>query len=341
MITITKPDDWHIHLRQGDALTRTVNDVANRFGRAIVMPNCRPPITTVTEAAQYKKAILNALNCSQSFEPLMTLYLTDQTQKATLIEAKNSGFIHGVKLYPAGATTNSDKGVTNLTAIYPLLETLAEIDLPLLIHGEVTDPSIDVFDKEALFIEKTLTDIVKHFPTLRIVLEHITTLEAVNFIKEAHEKIAATITVHHLLLNRNDMLTGGIRPHYFCLPILKRQKHQTALIEAATSGNPKFFLGSDSAPHASSQKESACGCAGIYTAHAGIELYAQVFDQAGQLNRLEGFASHFGADFYGLARNKQTITLKQEPWKVPESLTFGDDKLVPLFAGKTINWKIT
>jgi dihydroorotase len=341
-LTIARPDDWHVHLRDGAALQQTCADMARYMGRAIVMPNLTPPVTNVAAAGEYRDRILAAMSgLPRQFEPLMTLYLTDQTTAADIAEAAASEFVHAVKLYPAGATTNSEAGVANLSALYPVLGAMEEQGLPLLVHGEVTETSVDIFDREAVFIEQHLKPIAGSFPGLKIVLEHITTADAVAFVGESPENVAATITAHHLLYNRNHMLVGGIRPHYYCLPILKRNRHQTALIGAATSGNPKFFLGTDSAPHSTDTKEAACGCAGCYTGHAAIEMYAEVFEAAGALDRLESFASFFGPDFYGLPRNTDSITLAKTAWQVPDILALGDSTLTPLRAGETISWAVT
>ncbi len=340
-LTITRPDDWHAHLRDGAALEHTCADLARYFGRVIVMPNLSPPATTVAEAARYRDRILAAMAPLQRrFEPLMTLYLTDRTDAAEIALAAASSFVHAVKLYPAGATTNSAAGVAHLEGMYGTLAAMEEADLPLLVHGEVTDHDIDIFDREKVFIDRHLAPIAERFPGLRIVFEHITTRDAVAFVREARSGVAATITAHHLLFNRNDMLAGGIRPHYFCLPILKRNIHQLELQEAATSGNPRFFLGTDSAPHSTGAKETRCGCAGVYTAHAAIEFYAEVFEQLGALDALEGFASHFGADFYRLPRNTDSITLRQEQWQVPEQLPLGRDFLTPMRAGEGMSWRV-
>lgn len=338
-IFIIKPDDAHLHLRDGHYLKRTVVDAAQRFRRAIVMPNLQPPLTTLRQIIDYKKRIQSAVPKTAAFEPLMTLYLTDLMNAELIIEAKKSGLITALKLYPAGATTNSEAGVNKLTAVYHILAAMEEQDLPLLIHGESNDPRVDIFDREKYFLDD-LAKINEHFPKLRIVLEHITTAEAVQFILASGKNLAATITVHHLLFNRNHLLSGGIRPHLYCLPILKRSRDQEALLTAATSGNSQFFLGSDSAPHSLKKKESACGCAGIYTGHAAIELYAEVFASVNALDKLEAFASHFAADFYGLPYNNETITLAKQDWKVPLHLTFGDETLVPLRAGEMIRWQI-
>ena len=339
-ITLTRPDDWHLHLRDGAALQAVLPDTARQFARAIVMPNLRPPITTTELAKAYRTAILQALPSGMMFEPLMTLYLTDNTPVDEIIKAKKSGFVHGVKLYPAGVTTNSDSGVTSLNACASALSAMEEVGLPLLIHGEVTDSGIDVFDREKVFIERNMTALLKNYPKLKIVFEHITTKDAAEFVASAPNTVAATITAHHLLMNRNDMFKGGIQPHHYCLPILKRETHRLALVAAATSGNPKFFLGTDSAPHAKHTKEAACGCAGMYTAHAAIELYAEAFEAANALEKLEAFASFYGADFYGLPRNKDKITLEKTSWLVPNALPLGDDSLVPLRAGQVIAWKL-
>lgn len=340
-LTLTRPDDWHLHLRDGAALRAVLPHTARRFARAIVMPNLKPPVRTVAEAAAYRQRILACLPAGMRFTPLMTLYLTDQTTPAEIEAASRSGFVQAVKYYPAGATTHSDAGVTRIERVYPAIEAMQEVGLPLLVHGEVTDAEVDVFDREAVFIDRVLVPLLARFPRLKLVLEHITTRDAVKFVRDQPGNVAATITAHHLLYNRNAMFKGGIRPHYYCLPVLKRETHRLALIEAATSGNPKFFLGSDSAPHGRSAKESGCGCAGIYTAHAGIELYAEAFEAAGALDRLEAFASFHGADFYGLPRNAERITLVKAPWKVPPTLDFGDGELlVPLRAGETITWRL-
>ncbi len=339
-ITITRPDDWHLHLRDGAALSAVLPDTAKRFGRAIVMPNLRPPVTTTALARAYCERILQALPAGSRFEPLMTLYLTDNTSAADITLAKESGIVHGVKLYPAGATTNSDSGVTNLGHCVQALEAMERHGIPLLVHAEVTDADIDVFDRERVFIERNMIPLLQRFQGLRVVFEHITTKDAADFVTEAPDNIAATVTAHHLLMNRNAMFNGGIRPHHYCLPVLKREEHRLALVAAATSGNPKFFLGTDSAPHAKSAKEAACGCAGMYTAHAGIELYAEAFEAVGALDKLEGFASFHGPDFYHLPRNVDTVTLEKATWEVPVSLPFVDDELVPLRAGSTIAWRL-
>ena len=339
-ITITKPDDWHLHLRDGDAMKAVLPDTARRFARAIVMPNLRPPVTTTAAAGAYRDRIHAALPAGNSFLPLMTLYLTDNSRPQESHAAKSGGFVHAVKYYPAGATTNSDAGVTDIRKCFDTFEIMAEVGMPLLIHGEVTDANVDVFDREKVFIERTLIALVQRFPRLKIVVEHITTANAVKFVLSAPDTVAATITAHHLLLNRNDIFRDGIHPHHYCLPVLKREEHRQALVTAATSGNPKFFLGTDSAPHARNTKETGCGCAGIYTAHGGIELYAEAFEAAGMLDKLEGFAAFFGADFYGLPRNREHITLKKKAWLVPQELLYGADTLVPLRNGATIAWQI-
>jgi len=341
-ITITRPDDWHLHVRDGEQMHAVVPHSAKQFARAIIMPNLKPPVVTTDMALAYRARILAALPATlrSGFEPLMTLYLTDNTSPEEIIRAKASGVVHGVKLYPAGATTNSDAGVTDITQCYAALEAMEQNGLPLLVHGEVTDPDVDVFDKEKAFIDRILAPLTRRFPNLRIVFEHVTTRDAVAFVKQASHHVAATITAHHLLLNRNAIFQGGIRSHYFCLPVLKREIHRQALLEAATSGNPKFFLGTDSAPHSQANKENACGCAGIFTAHAAIELYATAFEQAGALEKLEAFASFHGADFYQLPRNKDVITLKKDHWIVPEHFEFAGEKLIPLYANTGLTWKL-
>ena len=340
-LTITRPDDWHVHLRDGDALQHTCADMARYFGRAIVMPNLSPPAATVALALDYRERIKQAMRAlPRQFEPLMTLYLTDQTDAREIHLAAKTEGVHAVKLYPAGATTNSAAGVARLEALYPTLAAMEEAGLPLLIHGEVTDHEIDIFDREKVFIDRHLAPITQRFPALSVVLEHITTSDAVQFVSDAADTVAATITVHHLLLNRNDMLAGGIRPHYYCLPILKRNSHQQALQAAAVSGNPKFFLGTDSAPHSTASKETACGCAGVYSAHAALELYAEVFEQLNALDKLEAFASHFGADFYKLPRNADTITLRKKSWDVPAHYPLGTATLTPLRALQTVGWQV-
>ncbi len=340
-LTITRPDDWHIHFRDGAAMQSVLPDTARVFGRAIAMPNLKPPVTTTALAAAYRTRLLAAVPAGVAFEPLMTLYLTDNTAPDEIRRAKASGFVHAVKYYPAGATTNSDSGVTDLARAYPAIAAMEEAGMPLLLHGEVVDADIDVFDREAVFIERHLVRLMKDFPRLKIVLEHITTRQAAEFVAGAPAHVAATVTVHHLLYNRNAMFRGGIRPHLYCLPILKRESHRQALVAAATSGNPGFFLGTDSAPHAVGAKESSCGCAGIYTAHAAIELYAEVFEDARALDKLEGFASFHGADFYGLPRNTGTISLRRESRDVPATLPLGESRLVPLRAGESLRWRLT
>ena len=339
-ISITRPDDWHLHLRDGPAMASVLADTARCFGRAIVMPNLKPPVTTTQQALNYRDRILGELPEGSAFEPLMTLYLTDDTAPEEIGRARLSGRVHGVKLYPAGATTHSDAGVTRISRCFAALEKMEQLGLPLLIHGEVTDPTVDMFDREKAFIEEVLGPIVERFSSLKIVLEHVTTRDAVQYIEVTGPNVGATITPHHLLLNRNALFLGGIRPHHYCLPVLKREEHREALVAAATSGNPKFFLGTDSAPHPRADKETGCGCAGIYSAHAAIELYAAAFEEAGALDKLEGFASHFGADFYGLPRNTGTITLVREEWTVPKTLRLGKEDLVPLRAGETVPWKL-
>ena len=339
-LTITRPDDWHIHFRDGAAMQSVLPDTARVFGRAIAMPNLKPPVTTTALAGEYRGRLLAAVPAGVRFEPLMTLYLTDNTTPDEIRLAKASGFVHAVKYYPAGATTNSDSGVTDLARAYKAIAAMEEVGMPLLLHGEVVDADIDVFDREAVFIERYLTRLMQDFPRLKIVLEHITTRQAADFVASAPANVAATITVHHLLYNRNAMFRGGIRPHFYCLPILKRESHRQALVAAAISGNPKFFLGTDSAPHAVGAKESSCGCAGIYTAHAAIELYAEVFEDAGALDRLEAFASFHGADFYGLPRHADTLTLRRESWPVPANLSLGSESLIPLRAGESVRWRV-
>jgi dihydroorotase len=339
-ITITRPDDWHLHLRDRDHLRAVLPDTARRFARAIVMPNLQPPVTTTQNALAYRERILSALPDGMHFEPLMTLYLTDNTSGEEIRRAKASGAVHAVKYYPAGATTNSDSGVTELARCEDALAAMSECGLPLLVHGEVTFANVDIFDRERIFIDRVLIPVLRKFPKLRVVFEHITTREAVRFVQAAPPRVAATITAHHLLLNRNALFSGGIRPHHFCMPVLKREEDRQALIQAAISGNPKFFLGTDSAPHARSTKETTCGCAGVYTAHAGIELYAELFDANNALEKLEGFASAFGANFYGLPRNADKITLVKETWDVPKEVPYHKDTLVPFRAGGTIAWRL-
>lgn len=343
-ITLTRPDDWHLHLRDGDYLRAVLPDTVKRFARAIVMPNLRPPVTTVALALAYRQRILDALPAHAKFEPLMTLYLTDNTQPEEIFQLKQmdakSNPVKAVKYYPAGATTNSDSGVTDLARCAAALDAMQETGLPLLVHGEVTDAAVDIFDRERVFLERELAPLMHRYPRLKIVVEHITTREAARFVLDAPAHVAATLTAHHLLLNRNALFAGGMRPHNYCLPVLKREAHREALVAAAISGNPKFFLGTDSAPHARHTKETDCGCAGCYTAHAGIELYAEVFDAVGALEKLEGFASHFGADFYGLPRNRDTITLVRESWRMPLDIAYGDDRLTPFRAGGEVGWRL-
>ncbi|HEX6691657.1 MAG TPA: dihydroorotase [Burkholderiales bacterium] len=340
-LTIKRPDDFHLHLRDGAAMASVLADTARRFGRAIVMPNLKPAVRTTQQALHYRERILGALPEGSTFEPLMTLYLTDDTPAEEIARAKLSGRVFGVKLYPAGATTHSDEGVTRLSRCFHALEKMAQMGLPLLVHGESTDPAVDVFDREKAFLEEVLSPLLERFPDLKVVLEHITTRDAAQFVEVTGPNVAATITAHHLLMNRNALFMGGIRPHHYCLPVLKREEHREALVEAATSGNPKFFLGTDSAPHSQKAKEADCGCAGIYTAHAAIELYAIAFEEAGALDKLEGFAAQFGAQFYGLPPSRDTLTLVREDWKVPETLRFGAEQLVPLRAGEILPWKLS
>jgi len=350
-LTLIRPDDWHLHLRDGAALRAVVAATARQFARAIVMPNLKPPVTTLAQADAYRERILAALReaagdadaataaACAAFEPLMTLYLTDLTPPDEIRRARESGRVHAVKLYPAGATTNSDAGVTAIARVRPALEAMQASGLPLLIHGEVVDPSVDVFDREKVFIDTVLEPLRRDFPELRVVFEHITTREAAQYVAQAGGPIAATITAHHLLYERNALFKGGIRPHWYCLPVLKRETHRRALLDAATSGSPRFFLGTDSAPHAKHLKEHACGCAGCYTAPHALELYAAAFEAAGALDRLEGFASFHGPDFYRLPRNTQRVTLRRETWTVPEALPFGDESIVPLAAGEPLGWR--
>ena len=342
-LTLLQPDDWHLHLRDGSALASVVPDTAQRFARAIIMPNLTPPVTTVEAARAYRDRIFNALAASPAktrFEPLMTLYLTDDTPAEEIHKAKASGVIHAIKLYPAGATTHSDAGVTDIAKCMHAIDAMQETGLPLLVHGEVTDLSVDVFDREAVYIERTLRPLVQRFPELKLSMEHITTRQAVEFVSTARDHVVATITAQHLLYNRNALFQGGVRPHYYCLPILKREEHRQALVQAATSGNPKFFLGTDSAPHETTTKETACGCAGCYTAYAAIELYAEAFDAVGALDRLEGFASRFGSAFYGLPENEARITLVAEPWRAPLEQPFGAGRITPLRAGEMHAWRL-
>lgn len=335
-LTITRPDDFHLHVRQGEILKTVLPHTSRQFARAMIMPNLKPPVTTVEQALVYREEILQAVPAEFNFEPLMTLYLTASTTIDEIKKAAECNYVHAFKLYPAGATTNSDAGVSDLNKIYPLLEAMEKYDLPLLIHGEVTDENCDIFDRERVFIERYLIDIVKNFPALRIVLEHVTTEEAGHFVESASNKVAATITPQHLLFNRNAILAGGIKPHYYCLPVLKREKHRLALVKAAISGNPKFFLGTDSAPHLANLKENACGCAGCYSAFGALELYAQVFEEANTLDRLEGFASFYGADFYNLPRNEGTVTLNKMDWEIPAMY----DGIKPLKGGNVLHWKM-
>lgn len=340
-ITLTRPDDWHLHLRDGEALKAVLPHSARQFARAIIMPNLKPPVTTVDAAAAYRQRILVALPSGSGFLPLMTLYLTDNTSADEIRKAADSGFVHAVKLYPAGATTNSDAGVTDLAKCDAALAEMEKIGMPLLMHGEVTDSAIDLFDREKVFIERVLQPLLRRRPGLRVVFEHITTQEAAEFVEAAEDNVAATITAHHLLYNRNAIFLGGVRPHYYCLPVLKRERHRAALVKAATSGSRKFFLGTDSAPHARHTKEAACGCAGCYTALAAIALYAEAFEAAGALDRLEAFASFNGPDFYRLPRNTERITLERAEWQMPVELAYGcEEKLVPLRAGEAVHWRL-
>jgi dihydroorotase len=339
-LILIQPDDWHLHVRNGELLNTVIAHTAAQFARAIIMPNLKLPIVTVDQALTYRAEIVDALPTGSAFKPLMTLYLTSETTPDDVKKAAASDHVYAFKLYPAGATTNSSSGVSDLKAIYPILEALEQADLPLLIHGEVTDSDCDIFDREKVFVDSSLTDIVKHFPELRIVVEHVTTKEAVDFVIANSSHIAATITPQHLLFNRNAILVGGIHPHHYCLPIIKREHHRQALVNAATSGNPKFFLGTDSAPHLTGAKENSCGCAGCYSAYAALELYATAFEQVDALDKLEGFASFFGADFYRLARNTQTITLNRQEWTVPDYYSVADKTITPLLAGDSLHWKL-
>jgi dihydroorotase len=344
-LTITRPDDWHLHLRDGSAMRDALAHTSSVFARAIVMPNLKPPVTRTDQARSYRDRIKAALPAGQRFEPLMTLYLTDATPPSEIRRARDSGLVYGVKLYPAGATTNSDSGVTDLDRCAAALQTMQELDVPLLVHGEITDPAVDTFDRERAFIDSVLIPLRRSFPTLRIVLEHITTREAVQYVSQADHRIAATITAHHLRYNRNAMFMApdgraGLRPHAYCLPVIKREDHRQALLQAATGGSPKFFLGTDSAPHPIRDKESACGCAGCFTAPLALSMYAECFEQAGALERLEAFASFHGADFYRLPRNLDQITLHRSPWQPPADLPFGEDRVVPLGVGETFVWKV-
>ena len=339
-ITITRPDDWHLHLRDGEHLRAVLPDTARRFARAIVMPNLRPPVTTTDAALRYRERVLAALPKGSRFEPLMTLYLTDNTAPREIADARASGAVHAVKYYPAGATTNSESGVTDLAKCARVFEEMERHGMPLLVHGEVTDPGVDVFDRERVFLERVLAPLVERYAGLRIVMEHITTMQSAQYVAQAPARVAATVTAHHLLINRNALFEGGIRPHHYCLPIAKREEHRQALVAAVTSGNPRFFLGTDSAPHARHTKEHSCGCAGIYTAHGGIELYAEAFAAANALDRLEDFASRHGATFYGLPVNQDRITLVEEPCPVPPELPFGEDAVVPFRAGAELAWRM-
>lgn len=339
-LTLTRPDDWHLHVRDGALLAAVLPDTARRFGRAIIMPNLKPPVASVAQARDYRDRILAALPEGSRFQPLMTLYLTETTTPDDIVEARESGIVHAVKYYPAGATTNAASGVTDLRRVYPVLEAMQKHGLPLLMHGEVTDHAVDMFDREPVFVERHLAPLQQDFPELRMVLEHITTREAAQFVQAAPAHVGATITPQHLLMNRNAIFVGGLRPHHYCLPVLKRETHRQALVAAAVGGDPSFFLGTDSAPHPRHAKESACGCAGIYSAHAGIEFYAEAFEAAGALDKLEGFASFHGADFYGLPRNTDTITLRKTPWTVPDEVDFGGVPGVPLRAGEALGWRL-
>jgi dihydroorotase len=339
-ITLPRPDDWHLHVRDGAAMASVLAHTAAVFGRAILMPNLKPPIDTTAKALAYRERALATLPAGSTFQPLMVLYLTDATTPDEVRAAKASGLVHAIKLYPAGATTNSDHGVSQLDRLDPTLAAMAEVGLPLLVHGEVTDPSVDIFDREAAFLDTIAEPLLERHPTLRMVVEHITTADAVAFVKAARPGVAATITPQHLLLNRNALFEGGVRPHHYCLPVLKREVHRQALIQAATSGDPRFFLGTDSAPHAKHTKEAACGCAGCFTAPHAMSLYATAFEDAGALDKLPDFASRFGPAFYGLPVNADTLTLVREPWTVPDAYTFGEDVVVPLWAGKTLGWRV-
>ena len=340
-LTLIRPDDWHVHVRDGATLAAVLPHTARQFGRAIIMPNLQPPVTTTAQAMGYRDRILAAVPKGTSFNPLMTLYLTDHTQPDEIRRAQDSGIVHGIKLYPAGATTHSDAGVTDISKCMHTLEIMQNIGMPLLVHGEVTDPSVDIFDREAVFIERILHPLRQKLPALKVVFEHITTQDAAHYVRDTDGPIAATITAHHLLYNRNALFKGGLRPHYYCLPILKREVHRQALIQAATSGHPRFFLGTDSAPHAQTLKESACGCAGCYTAFHAMELYTHAFEQANALPKLEAFASLNGPTFYGLPPNTDTLTLKRSPWIIPESFLLGDHKLIPLAGGETLQWRLS
>ncbi|EHQ53299.1 dihydroorotase [Ectothiorhodospira sp. PHS-1] len=339
-LRIRRPDDWHLHVRDGSALDSAVPHTARCFGRAIIMPNLKPPIVNVEQAIAYRRRILDAVPAGMSFEPLMTIYLTDKTSPEEIKKAVDSGIIFGVKLYPAGATTHSDAGVTDIRHTYPTLQAMQDLGLPLMIHGEATDPGVDVFDREAVFIDQVLAPLVEHFQGLKVVLEHITTAQAVAFVRQAPDRVAATVTPQHILMNRNALFQGGLRPHHYCLPVLKRETHRAAIMAVLAEGHPRFFLGTDSAPHPKGAKESACGCAGIFSAPAAIELYAEAFEQAGALDKLEGFASLFGPAFHGLPVNDDFITLRRETWTVPEAYPFADATVVPMRAGGTLDWKL-
>ena len=343
-LTLTRPDDMHLHLREGVLMRDVLADTARQFARAIIMPNLKLPVVSIGQALEYRKRIIESLpehiQEKNNFEPLMTLYLTEALSAEDIRQAKQSGYIHAVKYYPAGATTNSESGVTAIEKVYPVLEVMAEQNIPLLVHGEVTNPDVDIFDREMIFIERLLSPLMEKIPELRIVFEHITTKDAVDFVNEGPDRLAATITPQHLLLNRNALFIGGIRPHHYCMPILKAEAHRCAVVDAATSGSPKFFLGTDSAPHAREAKESACGCAGIYSAHSAIELYAEIFEKAACVDKLEAFAGHYGADFYDLPRNEGTITLEKKPWQIPESLAFGESEIIPFRAGEHCQWQM-
>jgi dihydroorotase len=339
-LTIIRPDDFHLHLRDQVAMKSVVHDSARQFARAIIMPNLKPPVTTVEMALSYRSEILQCLGEGYNFDPLMTLYLTDNTSKDDILAVSLNEHLHGIKYYPAGATTNSDMGVTDIELVYPVLEKMAELGVPLLIHGEVTNPEVDSFDREQVFIDRVLTPLVDRFSDLKLVIEHITTQEAVQFVLQSSDNVAATITPHHLMFNRNSLFSKGLRPHYYCLPVLKREHHRHAVLEAATSGHPRFFLGTDSAPHARTEKESHCGCAGIYSAHSAMEFYAEVFEESGSLDKLEQFASINGARFYGLPENLDTITLIKQAWEIPTSLPFAENEVVPMMAGEVLRWKL-
>ena len=340
LVTITKPDDWHLHLRDEIALETTVPATSRVFGRAIVMPNLKPPVTTVKMALDYRARILEYKPLNSNFNPLMTLFLTDNLDPDEAVRLSTEESVVAIKYYPSGATTNSDTGVTDIKNVYPVVEKMAELGIPLLLHGEVTEDHIDIFDREKVFIDTILAPLIERYPELKVILEHITTKDSVEFVESQSSNVAATITIHHLLYNRNDMLVGGIRPHLYCLPVLKRNIHQASLVKAALSGSPKFFLGTDSAPHTKPEKETSCGCAGVFSAPAAIELYTQFFMEQNSLSKLEGFASFFGADFYGQPRNKEKITLEFKPWRMPDQYQLGDVPTVPIFAGQTINWRL-